>query len=42
MNDFHFSYPTKVYFGKRAAKNALAAELPKYGKNVMLAYYRCR
>ena len=38
MNDFNFSYPTKVFFGKGAAKKALAAELPKYGKNVMLAY----
>ena len=30
MNDFNFSYPTKVYFGKGGAKSALTAELGKY------------
>lgn len=38
MNEFTFSYPIKVYFGQRAAVKAFAAELPKVGKNVMLAY----
>lgn len=38
MNDFTFSYPTKVYFGKGAAAKNLPAELAKAGKNVMLAY----
>lgn len=38
MNEFVFSYPTKNYFGEGAAKKALAAELPKYGKRVLLAY----
>lgn len=38
MENFVFSYPTKNYFGKEAAKQALNAELPKYGKNVLLAY----
>lgn len=38
MNDFTFSYPTKVYFGQGAAAKALAAELPGTGKTVMLAY----
>lgn len=32
MENFVFSYPTKNYFGKEAAKQALNAELPKYGK----------
>ena len=38
MNDFIYSYPTKVYFGQGAAKKALCAELSRVGKNVMLAY----
>ena len=38
MNTFTYSYPTKVYFGEKAAKNNLTAELVKVGKNVMLAY----
>ena len=38
MNNFTFSYPTKVYFGEKSAKQALEAELGKYGENVMLAY----
>jgi len=38
MENFVFSYPTKNYFGKGAAKEALSAELPKYGKHVLLAY----
>lgn len=38
MENFVFTYPTKNYFGKGAAKEALAAELPKYGKHVLLAY----
>ena len=38
MNDFIYSYPTKQYFGKNAAKKAFDTELTKYGKNVMLAY----
>lgn len=38
MNEFTFSYPIKVYFGQKAAVKAFAAELPKVGKNVMLAY----
>ena len=37
MNNFTFSYPTKVYFGKGAAEN-MKAELTKYGPTVMLAY----
>lgn len=32
MNDFNYSYPTKVYFGAGAAKKAFAAELGKFGK----------
>ena len=38
MNEFIFSYPTRVYFGQGAALKAFRAELSKYGKNVMLAY----
>lgn len=38
MNDFVYSYPTKVYFGQGAAKKALQAELSKVGQTVMLAY----
>lgn len=38
MNEFAYSYPTKVYFGKDAAKNAFNAELGQFGKTVMLAY----
>ena len=38
MNDFIYSYPTKVYFGQGAAKKAISAELRKFGKTVMIAY----
>lgn len=38
MNAFTYSYPTKVYFGEKAAKTNLAGELAKYEKNVMVAY----
>lgn len=38
MNNFIFSNPTKVYFGKGCAKEYLTCLLKKYGSNVMLAY----
>lgn len=38
MNNFTFSYPTKVYFGEGSSAQAFAAELKKTGKTVMLAY----
>ncbi|TGY95838.1 iron-containing alcohol dehydrogenase [Petralouisia muris] len=38
MKDFIYSYPTKVYFGDKAAAKMLPAELAKTGKTVMLAY----
>ena len=38
MNKFTYSYPTKVYFGEDAAKNAINTELSKFGRTVMLAY----
>ena len=38
MNNFTYSYPTKVYFGEDAAKNAFHAEFGRFGKTVMLAY----
>ena len=38
MNEFTFTYPTKVYFGEGVAKKVLGPELDKIGKKVMLAY----
>ena len=38
MNNFTFTYPTKVYFGEKTAAQALPGELEKYGQIVMLAY----
>lgn len=38
MNNFTYSYPMKVYFGEDGAKNAIAEELGRFGKTVMLAY----
>lgn len=38
MNDFVFSYPTKVYFGKGMLAKALNDQLSQAGKTVMLAY----
>lgn len=38
MKEFTYSYPTKVYFGEGSAAKALRAELPKFGKTVLLAY----
>lgn len=38
MNEFVYSYPTKVYFGKKTAVDALAKELAGVGQTVMLAY----
>lgn len=38
MKDFIYSYPVKVYFGENAAEKAMAAELAKVGKTVMVAY----
>lgn len=38
MEPFVFAYPTANYFGEGAASRALRSELPKYGKNVLLAY----
>ncbi len=38
MNDFIYSYPTKVYFGRNAAEKALQAEAGGMGSRVMLAY----
>lgn len=37
MDKFNYSYKTKVYFGVGAAREALAAELGRYGERVMLA-----
>lgn len=36
MNEFTYSYPTKVYFGQGAAKKAFQAEMGKVGKTVMI------
>ena len=38
MQNFVYEYPTKVYFGKGAAKDHLAGILKNYGPNVLLAY----
>ena len=38
MNQFTYSYPTRVYFGENVLTEALTKELPKMGKTVMLAY----
>lgn len=38
MRAFIYSYPTKVYFGEKAAEKALPEELKKTGKTVMVAY----
>lgn len=38
MKEFVFSYPTKVYFGNGSLEEALASELGKCGRVVMLAY----
>lgn len=38
MNEFTFTYPTKVYFGEGVAQKVLTPELDKIGKTVMLAY----
>lgn len=38
MENFVFSYPTKVYFGKGAVKQHLSGELAKVGETVLLAY----
>ena len=38
MQNFTFSYPTKVYFGEGALDCALPEELAQAGKTVMLAY----
>ena len=38
MKDFIYSYPTKVYFGEKAAHKALPIELETIGKTIMVAY----
>ena len=37
LGNFTYSNPTKLYFGEKAIEG-LREELPKYGKNIMLAY----
>lgn len=38
MDNFTFSYPTKVYFGEGSVQQAFGAELGKAGETVMLAF----
>lgn len=38
MENFTFSYPTRVYFGRDALSTALGWEMPGIGGTVMLAY----
>lgn len=40
MNAFVFTYPTKIYFGEKAAQKHLQVELEKVGDTVLLAYGR--
>ena len=35
MNSFTYFYPTKVYFGAGSEREALSAELGKYGDTVL-------
>ena len=37
LGDFSYCNPTKLYFGADAL-SGLSAELPKYGKNIVLIY----
>lgn len=38
MDDFIFSYPSRVYFRRGVMEKALEGELSKTGRTVMLAY----
>lgn len=38
MQNFSFSYPTRIYFGKDSVQDALVKEMPNMGNTVMLAY----
>lgn len=38
MQDFQYSYPVRVYFGKQSVVQALNAESAKMGETVMLVY----
>lgn len=38
MQNFSFSYPTRIYFGKDSVRDALVKEMPNMGNTVMLAY----
>lgn len=38
MNPFDYAYPVRVHFGAGTLEKSLEAELPQYGKNVLLAY----
>lgn len=38
MNDFNYSYPTRVQFGEGSVTQAFSAELDKVGETVMLAF----
>ena len=38
MQDFQYSYPVRVYFGKQSLAQALNAESAKMGETVMLVY----
>lgn len=38
MQNFSFSYPTHIYFGKDSVRDALVKEMPNMGNTVMLAY----
>ena len=38
MNNFIYQYPVRQHFGKGCAEGAIKEEMPRVGKNVMLAY----
>lgn len=38
MNPFTYEFPVRVHFGAGTLEKSLAEELPRYGKNVLLAY----
>lgn len=38
MQNFSFSYPTRIYFGKDSVRDALVKGMPNMGNTVMLAY----
>ena len=38
MNNFTYQYPVRQHFGKGCAEGAIKEEMPRVGKNILLAY----